>query len=163
MKLIFLFISLYITSTALGYNHPQDTILPSQHKFTDQSIFIPKISDPKEFVTLYMEYLKKGKKTIGFVHPDELAMIDEKKLTEKKFFLSDYKIISIDSRHAVVKTFTAKGVGLSCAILNLRYYKNMYGFYYLVPGKVSKFEKKVGDITLQETYIDTWTQEKDCN
>lgn len=140
----------------------QDTILPSQHKFSDKTVFIPKLSDENKLVNTYMDYLKAGKKTIGFVHEDELEMIPEKKLTEKKLFITDYQIISITKREAVIKVVSAKGAVLSCKLLTLRYYKNMHGFYYLVPGKIETFEKKLGDITLKEVYINTWTQEKNC-
>jgi len=141
----------------------QDTILPSQHKFKDNTVFIPKLNDETLLITMYMEYLKEGKKTIGFVHKDELDMIEEKKLTEKKMPLTDYQIVSITKREASVKIMTARGASLSCKLLTLRFYKNMYGFYYLIPGKVETFEKKMGDITLKEVFISTWTAEKNCN
>jgi len=160
LQIIFVF--LIIQSSALA-SKDQDTIIPSKNKFKNSSIFVPRITNETELVTLFMDYLKTGKKTIGFLHQDELDMIEEKKLTEKRFFLDEYKIISVGKRQAIVKTFTSKGAGLSCKILTLRYYKNMYGFLYLVPGKVQKFEKKMGDITLKEVYINTWTSEKKCN
>lgn len=141
----------------------QDTILPSQHKFTDKTVFIPKLKEETIFITMYMEYLKEGKKTIGFVHKDELEMVEEKKLSEKKLSFTDYQIISITNRQASVKVITARGTNLSCKLLTLRFYKDMYGFYYLVPGKVETFEKKMGDITLREVFISTWTAEKNCN
>lgn len=141
----------------------QDTILPSQHKFSDNTVFIPKFNDESKLVNTFMDFLKASKKTIGFVHEDELEMIPEKKLTEKKLFITDYQVISISKREAVVKVVSAKGAVLSCKLLTLRYYKNMHGFYYLIPGKVETIEKKLGDITLKEVFVSTWTQEKNCN
>ncbi len=163
MKILQLSFIFLIISSSVWANNEQDTIIPSKNKFKNDAIFIPKITDEKKLVTLFMDYLKAGKKTIGFLHQDELAMIGEIKLTEKRFFLNDYKIISVGKRQAIVKTFTSRGVGLSCKILTLRYYKDMHGFLYLVPGKVQTFEKKMGDITLREVYINTWTSEKKCN
>lgn len=141
----------------------QDTILPSQHKFEDKTVFVPKLNDETLLITMYMEYLKEGKKTIGFVHKDELEMTAEKKLSEKKLVFTDYQIVSITKREASVKVVTARGTNLSCKLLTLRFYKGMEGFYYLIPGKVETFEKKMGDITLKEVFISTWTAEKSCN
>lgn len=147
----------------VAFAFAQDTILPSQHKFADKTVFVPKLNEESLFITMYMEYLKEGKKTIGFVHEDELDMIGEKKLSEKKLPFTEYQIVAITKREASVKVITARGASLSCKLLTLRFYKNMYGFYYLVPGKVETFEKKMGDITLKEVFISTWTSEKGCN
>lgn len=158
-----IFFSAFLLLNTCSCVFAQDTILPSQHKFYDKTVFTPKLSDENKLINTYMDYLKAGKKTIGFVHEDELEMIPEKKLTEKKLFITDYQVISVTKREAVVKVVSAKGAILSCKLLTLRYYKNMHGFYYLVPGKIETFEKKLGDITLKEVYINTWTQEKSCN
>lgn len=142
---------------------PQDTIIPSKHKFASDEVYVPKTYEVTKLISLFFDYLKEGKRTIGFVHEDELAMIEEKKLTEKRMFFDSYQVISIGKRMATVKVFTARGASISCKLITLRYYQNMQGFFYLVPGKVEKFEKKMGDITLREVYINTWTSEAPCN
>ena len=143
--------------------NPDDSITPSKNTFKNDVAFVPKISDEKAFIESYMEEMKKGNKLMGFLAEDELAMIEGDNLTEKRFFLDHYEIISYDRRVAKIKTFTAKGTSLSCKVIELRYYKNMYGHYNLLPGKVQYFERKMGDITLKRTYINTWYSEKICN
>ncbi len=142
---------------------PQDTIIPSQHKFATKDVYIPKTFEASKLISLYFEHLKAGKRTIGFVHEDELAMIEEKKLTEKKMFFDSYEVTSIGKRMATIKVYTARGMSLSCKLITLRYYQNMNGHYLLIPGKVETFEKKMGDITLKEVFISTWTSEGSCN
>jgi len=143
--------------------HQKDTIIPSEHKFSDKNVYVPTTYEATKLISLYFEYLKAGKRTIGFVHEDELAMIEEKKLTEKKMFFDSYEVISIGKRMATIKVYAARGTSLSCKLISLRYYQNMQGYFYLIPGKVSTFEKKMGDITLKEVFINTWTSESGCN
>ena len=142
---------------------PEDTIIPSKHKFVSNEVYVPKTYEATKLISLFMEYLKEGKHTIGFVHEDELAMIEEKKLTEKRLFFDSYEVISLGKRLATIKVYTARGASISCKLLTLRYYQNMQGFFYLVPGKVETFEKKMGDITLKEVFLNTWTSESPCN
>ena len=96
-----------------------------------------------------MDHLQAGKRTMGFLHEDELAMIEEKKLVEKRLFFDSYKIVSAGKRMAIIKIYTVRGASISCKQLMLRYYQNMHGNFYLVPGKVQTFEKKMGDVTLK--------------
>jgi hypothetical protein len=109
-----------------------------------------------------MDHLKAGKRTMGFLHKDELAMIEEKKLTEKRMFFDSYQVVSLGKRMASIKVYTARGASISCKLITLRFYQNMHGHFYLVPGKVQKFEKKMGDVTLKEVFINTWTMESGC-
>ena len=141
----------------------QDTIIPSKHQFASDEVWVPKVMQASQLIQLYMNFLKEGKRTMGFLHEDELAMIGEKRLTEKRLFFDSYKVISIGKRMAIIQVYTARGASISCKKIMLRYYQNMHGNYYLVPGKVSKFEKKMGDVTLKEIFIDTWTSEMMCN
>ena len=157
---ILLFILLHNSSWAISDN---DSIVPSKHKFESEEIFVPKLMQASQLIQAYMSFLKDGKRTMGFVHQDELAMIEEKKLTEKKLFFDSYKIISIGKRMAIVQIYSARGTSISCKKIVLRYYQDMHGHYYLIPGKVQKFEKKMGDITLKEVFINTWTSESLCN
>jgi hypothetical protein len=163
MKIIHLLFLLLCINFSSWAEIKQDTIIPSKHKFKDNKVFIPKNKDINKLITNYMEYLKQGKKTIGFLHKDELDMIEEKKLTEKRLFFDSYKIVSVGKRIAVIKVYSARGASLSCKQLTLRYYQNMYGYFYFVPGKTEKFEKKMGDITLKEVFLNTWTSESRCN
>ncbi len=140
----------------------KDTIIPSKHKFASNEVYVPKTYETTKLISLFMEYLKEGKRTIGFLHEDELAMIEEKKLTEKRLFFDSYEVISLGKRMATIKVYTVRGASISCKLLTLRYYQNMQGFFYLIPGKVETFEKKMGDITLKEVYINTWTSEAPC-
>ena len=141
---------------------PIDTVIPSEHKFVSDEVFVPKTFDAATLVKQYMEHLKAGKRTMGFLHEDELAMIEEKKLSEKRFFFDSYKVVSIGKRMAMVQVYTARGTSISCKLLTLRYYQNMNGHFLLVPGKVEKFEKKMGDITIKKVFLSTWTMESRC-
>lgn len=153
---------LAINSNAAIFTNPEDTIIPSEHKFVSDEIYRPKAFDAATLVKQYMEHLKAGKRTIGFLHEDELDMIEEKKLTEKRLFFDSYKVESIGKRMAIVKVYSARGTSISCKQLMLRYYQNMHGHFLLVPGKVNKFEKKMGDITIKKVFLDTWTMEQMC-
>lgn len=153
---------LTINSIATTIAFPGDTIIPSKNKFVDNKIYIPKTLNSVKLVSEFMDYLKAGKRTMGFLHEDELAMIDEKKLVEKRLFFDSYKIVSIGKRMATIKVYTVRGASLSCNQLMLRFYQNMHGFFYLIPGKVQTFEKKMGDITLKTVYLNTWTTECRC-
>ncbi len=154
-------LSLAKTNAAVIAN-PTDTVVPSKHKFVSSQIYKPKAFSPAILVKQFMEHLKAGKHTIGFLHQDEIDMLGEKKLTEKRLFFDSYKVISIGKRMAIVKVYTARGTSISCKQLMLRYYQNMQGHYLLVPGKISRFEKKMGDITLKKVFLDTWTMEQRC-
>lgn len=151
-----------LNASAAVFVNPEDTIIPSEHKFISDEIYKPKAFSAATLVKQYMEYLKAGKHTIGFLHQDELDMIEEKQLTEKRLFFDSYKVISIGKRMAIVKVYTARGTSISCKQLMLRYYQNMQGHYLLVPGKVSTFEKKMGDITIKKVFLNTWTMEQRC-
>ena len=161
---IFVFLLSLVTliSTAANITLPEDTIIPSKNKFFSNKIYVPKTLNTVKLVTEFMDHLKAGKRTMGFLHEDELAMIEEKKLVEKRLFFDSYKIVSIGKRMAIVKVYSARGASISCKQLMLRYYPSMHGFYYLVPGKVSTFQKKMGDITLKTVYLNTWTSESRC-
>lgn len=152
-----------LNSVAANNNLPQDTILPSKHKFSSKEIFVPKIFDAASLVKKYMEYLKAGKRTMGFLHKDEVEMIGEKDLTEKRLFFDSYQVVSIGKRMAMVKVMSVRGTSITCKMLMLRYYQNMNGHYLLVPGKSEKFEKKMGDITLRKVFLNTWTSQQRCN
>ncbi|PJB14652.1 MAG: hypothetical protein CO118_07470 [Flavobacteriales bacterium CG_4_9_14_3_um_filter_32_8] len=168
MKYNILSIFLVLSSVAINLNattitQPQDTIIPSKHKFISNEVFVPKTYEATKLISMFMDYLKEGKHSIGFVHEDELAMIEEKKLTEKRLFFDSYEVISLGKRMATIKVYTVRGASISCKLITLRYYQNMQGFFYLVPGKVETFEKKMGDITLKEVFLNTWTSESPCN
>lgn len=163
MKQIVTFILLIVISTSLYSQTKKDTIIPSKHKFKSIDTYVPKVMQASQLIQMYMSFLKDGKRTIGFVHQDELAMIEEKKLTEKKLFFDSYKVISTGKRMATIQVYSARGTNITCKMLMLRYYQNMSGYYYLIPGKVQTFEKKMGDITLREVFINTWTMESICN
>lgn len=154
---------LSINSKATNITLPGDTIIPSKNKFVSNEIYVPKTLNTVKLITEFMDYLKAGKRTMGFLHEDELAMIEEKKLVEKRLFFDSYKIVSVGKRMAIVKVYTVRGASLSCKQLMLRYYPNMHGNYLLVPGKVQTFEKKMGDITLKTVYLNTWSSESTCN
>lgn len=162
--IILLFLS-WVTQnlTAATVTLSGDTIIPSKHKFVSNEIYVPKTYEATKLISMFMEYLKEGKHTIGFLHEDELAMIEEKKLTEKRLFFDSYEVVSLGKRMATIKVYTVRGASISCKLLTLRYYQNMQGFFYLVPGKVETFEKKMGDITLKEVFLNTWTAEAPCN
>lgn len=160
------FITVFVVTTCSCYantNLPQDTIIPSKHKFKSDEVYVPKTFDAATLIKQFMEHLKEGKRTMGFLHEDELAMIEEKKLTEKRLFFDSYQVVSIGKRMAMVKVLSARGTSISCKMLMLRYYQNMHGHYLLVPGKIEKFEKKMGDITIKKVFLNTWTMEKMCN
>lgn len=163
--IIFLFsLSLLtINSKAITITIPGDTIIPSNHKFVSDKVDVPTSRDAIKLIKLYLEYLKEGKRTMGFVHKDDLDMIEEKKLVETRLFFDSYNVISIGKRMAVIKVYTVRGASISCKQIMLRYYPNMEGYYYLVPGKVQTFEKKMGDITLKTVFLNTWTSESTCN
>lgn len=144
-------------------NLSQDTIIPSKHKFASKTVYVPKTFAAAQLVKEFMDHLKAGKRTIGFLHKDDLEMIGEKDLTEKRLFFDSYQVVSIGKRMAMVKVFSARGTSITCKMLMLRYYQNMNGHYLLVPGKTEKFEKKMGDITLKKVFINTWTSEQRCN
>ena len=152
-----------LNSKATVISLPQDTVVPSKHKFASDVIFVPKTLHTTKLITLFMDHLKAGKRTIGFLHEDELAMIEEKDLTEKRLFFDSYQVVSLGKRMATIKVFTARGASISCKLITVRYYQNMFGHFYLVPGKVQKFEKKMGDVTLKQVFINTWTMESSCN
>lgn len=151
-----------LNANAAIFINPEDTIIPSEHKFASDEVYNPKAFDAATLVKKYMDYLQAGKRTMGFLHQDELDMIEEKKLTEKRLFFDSYKVVTIGKRMAIVKVYTARGTSISCKQLMLRYYQNMHGHYLLVPGKVSTFEKKMGDITLKRVFLNTWTMEQRC-
>ena len=163
LVLFILALNLIVLKSNANIILPEDTIIPSKHKFTSNKIYVPKTLNSVKLITEFMEYLKAGKRTIGFLHPDELAMIEEKKLVEKRLFFDSYKVVSIGKRMAIIKVYSARGASISCKQLTLRYYPNMHGNYLLVPGKVSTFEKKMGDITLKTVYLNTWSSESRCN
>jgi len=163
MKKVVLIFFITLLSTSLWANPNQDTIVPSKHKFASDEVWVPKVMQASQLIQLYMSFLKEGKRTMGFLHEDELAMIGEKRMTEKRLFFDSYKVISIGKRMAVIQVYAARGASLSCKKIMLRYYQNMHGNYYLVPGKVNKFEKKMGDVTLREIFINTWTSEMMCD
>jgi len=152
-----------LNSTATNIILLGDTIIPSKNKFVNNKVVVPKTFEVIKLIKQYMEYLKAGKRTMGFLHQDELDMIDEKKLVEKRLFFDSYKVISIGKRMAIIKVYTVRGASITCKQLMLRYYQNMHGYFYLVPGKVLTFEKKMGDITLKTVYLNTWTSESRCN
>lgn len=149
-------------SSASFLSLTQDTIVPSEHKFVSEEVYVPKTFDPATLVKQFMEHLQEGKHTIGFVHEDDLAMIEEKNLTEKRLFFDSYKVVSIGKRMAMVQVYTVRGTSITCKLLTLRYYQNMNGHFLLVPGKVEKFEKKMGDITIKKVFLSTWTMESRC-
>ncbi|MCO6501089.1 MAG: hypothetical protein J5I47_12045 [Vicingus serpentipes] len=163
MKKVTLICLLLLLQLSSWGNSDQDTIVPSKHKFTSDEVWVPKVMQASQLIQLYMSFLKEGKRTMGFLHEDELAMIGEKNMTEKRLFFDSYKVISIGQRMAIIQVYAARGASLTCKKLTLRYYQDMHGNYYLVPGKVSKFEKKMGDVTLREIFIDTWTSEMICD
>lgn len=146
-------------ASSLPFNK-QDTLLPSEHKFKSKEVYVPKVSEEVVFVTLFMDYMVEGKKLTGFLHKDELMMLEGENLTEKKMQISQYEIVSVGKRMAQVKTYNFKTY--ECKTITLRYYKNMYGHVYGVPGKSYKFERKMGDITLKKTYYETWTSASKC-
>lgn len=152
-----------LNSVAANNKLLQDTIIPSKHKFASSEVYVPKFFDAASLVKKYMEYLKAGKRTMGFLHKDDLEMIGEKNLKEKRLFFDSYKVVSIGKRMAMVKVLSARGTSITCKTLMLRYYQNMHGHYLLVPGKTEKFEKKMGDITLKTIFLNTWTMEQRCN
>ncbi len=152
-----------INSNAANIKLLGDTIIPSKHKFISDVVYVPKTLNTVKLITEFMDYLKAGKRTMGFLHKDELAMIEEKKLVEKRLFFDSYKVVSVGKRMAIIKVYTVRGASLICKQLMLRYYPSMHGFYYLVPGKVQTFEKKMGDITLKTVYLNTWSSESRCN
>ena len=154
---------LTINSYASNIINLTDTIIPSKHKFASDKVYVPKTLNSVLLITEFMDYLKAGKRTIGFLHEDELAMIEEKKLVEKRLFFDSYKVVSIGKRMAIIKVYTVRGASISCKQLMLRYYPNMQGNYLLVPGQVSTFQKKMGDITLKTVYLNTWSSESRCN
>ena len=149
--------------TAATITFSGDTIIPSKHKFVSNEVYVPKTYEATKLISMFMEHLKEGKHTIGFLHEDELAMIEEKKLTEKRLFFDSYEVVSLGKRMATIKVYTVRGASISCKLLTLRYYQNMQGFFFLVPGKVETLEKKMGDITLKEVFLNTWTSETPCN
>lgn len=151
-----------LKSNATDIILPEDTIIPSKNKFTSNKIYTPKTLNSVKLITEFMEYLKAGKRTMGFLHPDELEMIEEKKLVERRLFFDSYKVVSVGKRMAIIKVYTVRGASITCKQLMLRYYPNMHGNYLLVPGKVSTFEKKMGDITLKTVYLNTWSSESRC-
>ena len=151
-----------LSSTASNIVLETDTIVPSKNKFVSSEIYVPKTLNTVILITKFMDYLKAGKRTMGFLHPDEVAMIDEKKLVEKRLFFDSYKVVSVGKRMAIIKVYTVRGASMTCKKLMLRYYPNMYGNYLLVPGKVQTFEKKMGDITLKTVYLNTWSSESRC-
>jgi len=151
-----------VESRATNITLPEDTIIPSKHKFTSHKVYVPKTLNTVILITEFMDHLKAGKRTMGFLHQDELAMIEEKKLVEKRLFFDSYKVVSIGKRMAIIKVYSARGSSISCKQLMLRYYPNMHGNYLLVPGKVQTFEKKMGDITLKTVYLNTWSSESRC-
>ena len=163
MKITTLLFLVFLLGSNLFSQTKKEVITPSKHKFESDEIYVPKLMQATQLVQMYMEFLKSGKRTMGFLHTDELLMIEEKKLTEKKLFFDSYKVVSTGQRMAVIQIYAARGTSISCKKLMLRYYKNMKGFYYLIPGKVETFEKKMGDITLKEVFINTWTMETMCN
>ncbi len=152
-----------LKSNAAEIIMPGDTIIPSKHKFASDKIYVPKTLNTVILITQFMDHLKAGKRTMGFLHKDELAMIEEKKLVEKRLFFDSYKVVSVGKRMAIIKTYTVRGASITCKQLMLRYYPNMHGHYLLVPGKVETFEKKMGDITLKTVYLNTWSSESRCN
>ena len=152
-----------LKSNATSVIMPKDTIIPSKHKFVSDKIYVPKTLNTVMLITQFMDHLKAGKRTMGFLHEDELAMIEEKKLVEKRLFFNSYKIVSVGKRMAIIKVYSARGASITCKQLMLRYYPNMYGNYLLVPGKVETFQKKMGDITLKTVYLNTWSSESRCN
>jgi len=140
-----------------------DTIIPSKNKFVSDKIYVPKTLNTVKLISEFMDHLQAGKRTMGFMHEDELAMIEEKKLEEKRLFFDSYKIVSVGKRMAIIQVYTVRGASISCKQLMLRYYPDMHGNYYLVPGKVETFQKKMGDITLKMVYLSTWSSESTCN
>lgn len=150
-------------SNATNIILPEETITPSKHKFVNDKIYVPKTLNSVKLITEFMEHLKADKRTMGFLHPDEIAMIEEKKLVEKRLFFDSYKVVSVGKRMAIIKVYNVRGASITCKQLILRYYPNMHGNYLLVPSKVSTFEKKVGDITLKTFYLNTWSSENRCN
>ena len=91
--IILLFLSLVsLNSKATIIAFPGDTIIPSKHKFASEEVYVPKTLHVPTLINQFMEYLKDGKRTIGFLHEDEIAMIGEKKLTEKRLFFDSYKV-----------------------------------------------------------------------
>lgn len=154
---------LSLNSNAINITLPEDTIVPSKNKFVNDEVYVPKTLNTVKLITEFMDYLKAGKRTMGFLHEDELAMIEEKKLVEKRLFFDSYKVTSVGKRMAIIKVYTVRGASISCKQLMLRYYPSMHGFYYLVPGKVQIFEKKMGDVTLKTVYLNTWSSESRCN
>lgn len=141
---------------------PSDTIIPSKNKFVSDVVYVPKTLNTVKLITEFMDHLQAGKRTMGFLHEDELAMIEEKKLVEKRLFFDSYKVISAGKRMAIIKVYTVRGASITCKQLMLRYYQNMHGHFYLIPGKVQTFEKKMGDVTLKTVYLNTWTTESRC-
>lgn len=163
MKLTVLIFFLFFIGEGMFAQSQKEIITPSKHEFSSDEVYVPKLMQASMLIQMYMEFLKEGKRTIGFLHQDELDMIEEKKLTEKKLFFDSYKVVSTGKRMAVIQVYSARGTSISCKKLMLRYYQNMKGYYYLIPGKVQTFEKKMGDITLKEVFINTWTMETMCN
>ncbi len=152
-----------LKSVATNFFLPTDTIIPSKNKFVSDNIYVPKTLNTVKLITEFMDHLLAGKRTIGFLHKDDLAMIEEKDLIEKRLFFDSYKVVSAGKRMAIIKVYTVRGASITCKQLMLRYYQNMYGYFYLIPGKVLTFEKKMGDITLKSVYLNTWTSESRCN
>ena len=80
MKLITLIFLFFFLGGSTFAQTKKDTIIPSKHKFESKEVYVPKLMQASMLIQMYMEFLKEGKRTIGFLHEDELAMIDEKKL-----------------------------------------------------------------------------------
>ena len=78
---------LSINSTATTITLPEDTIIPSKNKFVSSKIYVPKTLNTVILITQFMDHLKAGKRTMGFLHPDELAMIEEKNSLKDACFL----------------------------------------------------------------------------
>jgi hypothetical protein len=152
-----------LSSIATIISFPNDTSFSAQNRFVSDKVYVPKTLNHIKLISEFMEYLKEGKRTIGFLHKDDLAMIEEKKFVEKRLLFDSYKIVSVGRRMAEIKIYAIRGSAISCKKIILRYYPNMQGNFYLVPGKIEAYKTTLGDKTIRMAFLHTWTLESICN
>jgi hypothetical protein len=165
-KLIILLLLLCLgslSSIATNILLPNDTSFSAQNRFVSDIVHIPKTLNHIKLISEFMEYLKDGKRTIGFLHKDDLALIEEKKYVEKRLLFDSYKIVSVGRRMSEIKIYAIRGSAISCKKIILRYYPNMYGHFYLVPGKIEAYTTNLGGKTIRMAFLHTWTLESLCN
>ena len=151
-----------LSSMATILSLPNDTSFRLQNRFVSDSVYVPKTLNNVELVSTFMDYLKAGKRTIGFLHEDDLEMIDVEKYVEKRLLFDSYKIISVGRRMSEIEVYTVRGSAISCKKVTLRYYPNMFGHLYLVPGEIESYKTTLGGVTLRMAFLHTWTLEALC-